>query len=508
MALAIGGLAQLLLVGQGIDINVVLLVAGLLAGAWLVRRREASLDRLDRWLPPAALAFAALAAIRSSPSLIDFDLAATLALSGASVAAVMGVAVTRRSLSLVLLLATAFSIGALAGAIALTPGLGTVRGQLAGTRASAAGPFVRGLLIALPVVVLFALLFASADAVFARVLGDSLALRLDFGDLLLRLLVVAVVAWAIGGLLATGMEPRTEDQQRDVQAAGGSEAEATSPRLRIGAIEASIVIAAVDLVFMMFVVLQVPYLFGGQDTLALTGVTYSEYARRGFFELMGAAFLAGLMVMTLDALVARRARTFTAGAIALAVLAGVVLVSAAVRLGLYQQAYGWTELRFFVLAGIVWVGASLALGALLIARGATRWLPHAGTIVGLVVALAVNLADPQAFVASQNVDRALHPERIAPGGRSGLDAGYLATLGDDAVPTLVAALPSLPESDARLLEQALRRRLQRLESAAREEGWPSANLARARALEVLRATFRQGSAAPWPVDLPLGDTRP
>ena len=43
----------------------------------------------------------------------------------------------------------------------------------------------------------------------------------------------------------------------------------------------------------LFVGLQIAYLFGGLDTLVAAGMTYSDYARRGFFELVAAACLAG-----------------------------------------------------------------------------------------------------------------------------------------------------------------------------------------------------------------------
>jgi hypothetical protein len=187
---------------------------------------------------------------------------------------------------------------------------------------------------------------------------------------------------------------------------------------------------------------------------------------------------------------------FIASAVVLAMLAGVVLLSAGVRLGLYQAAYGWTELRFYALAAIVWIAACLAAAVILLPRQHAHWLPHVAAMLAVVVAIAVNIADPQAFVASQNVDRALHPERIAAGGTSGLDADYLATLGDDAVPTLVAALPALSTADAEPVRGALRARHTALGIASSRQGWPSWDLARTRALDLLRDTFGQEPASP------------
>ena len=65
-----------------------------------------------------------------------------------------------------------------------------------------------------------------------------------------------------------------------------------------------------DLLFLAFVALQGAYLFGGQDTLAAGGMTYAEYARRGFFELLVAAFVVGGLVLAAEATV-RGARPST-----------------------------------------------------------------------------------------------------------------------------------------------------------------------------------------------------
>lgn len=481
-ATAVGLLAQLLFVGQSIGVNVGLATVAVLVAARLVRPSGTRTDRADWWLVPAALVFAALPAMRAAPALVGWDGAAALALTGFAVAGTLGVRVTRRTASAIATLAAVGLVAASIGAARLAPGLAPRRGRLATTRASGAGPVVRGMLLALPVIAVFVLLFASADAVFQRVLADTFRLDLDVTGSAARLAVALTIAWAVAGWFAFAAQPdQLERRLGPVPPglAGGGR------RARIGPVEATVVILATDILFAAFVVIQAAYLFGGRDTLALTGLSYSEYARRGFFELLGAAGMAGVVIVALDALSTRRSRVFSAGAVSLAVLAGGVLVSAATRLGLYQAAYGWTELRMYAIAGLVWVGASLLATVVLLGAGRTRWLTQAMAGAALVVALGVNLVDPQAFVAARNVERARHSETIVAGGRSGLDAAYLATLGDDAVPTLVAALPTLPPSDALQVRGALLERRRELAATAVSEGWPSFNLARARARDAL-----------------------
>jgi hypothetical protein len=194
--------------------------------------------------------------------------------------------------------------------------------------------------------------------------------------------------------------------------------------------------------------------------------------------------LAGLLLLGAHEVMGRT-RAFLVAAMALLVLTGVILASAAFRLGLYQGAYGWTELRFFVAASIVWLAACIALAVLLLAGNRMRWLPHGLAISATVVTLLVSALGPQAFVMDQNLARVLDPSLVAPGGHAGLDLDYGLTLGDDAIPALVATLGVLPAGErARLLSQLhLRRDALALEAAT--EGPLSWNLARARAREAL-----------------------
>jgi hypothetical protein len=96
----------------------------------------------------------------------------------------------------------------------------------------------------------------------------------------------------------------------------------------------------------------------------------------------------------------------------------------------------------------------------------------------------MNLVGPQAFVAQRNLDRAVNPALVAPGGRTGLDAAYLTELGDEAVQPIVDAWSRLPTLDRIALRPVLLER-----SAALKEpdvtGWPAWNLTRERARDAL-----------------------
>jgi len=252
----------------------------------------------------------------------------------------------------------------------------------------------------------------------------------------------------------------------------------------LGTMEAIVVLIAVDLVVGLFVGLQLAYLFGGLDTLAAAGMTYSAYARRGFFELVAAAGLSGGILVALEYL-AVRSRPYLALATALVGLTLVVLASAALRLQLYQDAYGWTELRLYVAVSIVAMAATLATLAAFLLTDRTRWLGHAMAVIGVVSLVGLNLIAPPAFVAERNLQRVIDPSLVPPDGEASLDADYLAVLSDDAIPAMVAALSRLPAAEAERLRPMLEQRRAELASEPAFQSPFAWNLGRERAKEAL-----------------------
>jgi hypothetical protein len=301
------------------------------------------------------------------------------------------------------------------------------------------------------------------------------------------LIIVIGLAWLAGGLLVVARSDPAMTLSETTP-----EVPAPSPAIpwpRLGTVEVIVVVAVVDLLFALFVGLQVAYLFGARDTLEAAGLTYSDYARRGFFELVAAAALAGGLVAALDRAIAPRTRWFVVLAVGLMCLTAIVLVSAALRLRLYQEAYGWTELRFYVYASIAWLGLGLASATVLLLRDQMGRLGHALAGATLVVAVGANLIGPTAYVVARNVQRALDPSLVPAGGRTGFDAYYGAALGDDAIPAIVIALPHLRPDEQAILEPALRRRWNELRTDPAVNAPAAWNLGRERARSALEGLF-------------------
>jgi hypothetical protein len=210
------------------------------------------------------------------------------------------------------------------------------------------------------------------------------------------------------------------------------------PTWRLGATEGVVVLGVLDMVFAAFAIAQGIAASGtGAATLRSAGITYSDYARSGFFQLLWVAGITLVVLVVFSRVTgfAHRAGklTFLAlseGAIALTLL---IVVVASLRLSLYEDAYGFTMLRLYshVFAGLVAVVFLLLAIDLSGVFRRRRWFVGVSTLLGLALLMALNVANPEALVVGFNIDRANQTHKI--------DAQYFQELSNDAAPALLAS---------------------------------------------------------------------
>ena len=321
-------------------------------------------------------------------------------------------------------------------------------------------PVLRGSALGAVLLLPFALLFLSADAAFAGFAGD---LPLPSGASLPgRIWTLGLV---LAGALGLGLATQLEHEPGE-----------SRTRRHLSLAEWAIPLALLDTLFLAFVAVQFAVFFGGRDRVLHTaGLTYAEYARSGFWQLLvvtALTFVVTGVVWKLADVQTRRYSLllrFLLGALLCLTL--VVLVSALHRLRLYEDAFGLTRLRLLAEGIALWLGGLLLLvgasGAFAAVRA--RWAPTAVllTAVGLLV---FSLANPERRIAERNIDRWEATGRI--------DVYYLADLSADAVPALVQLpLPERQQATA-IVQYKLRE----------GDPWSSANLSRSRARELLYAS--------------------
>ncbi len=331
---------------------------------------------------------------------------------------------------------------------------------------------LRGALLALPVVALFTLILANADPVLATLradLADALA-RLEFMPRLLFFGLLLTTTLGGGGIV---MRPEGVPVPAGVEPV---------PTPRLGDTERLVVLGAIGTLFATFLLLQLSYLFGNAPVTRGSGVTFAEYARRGFGELTTVATLCTLLLAALDRWAARGPREWWTRAVGVAVVVEVevLLISALRRLWLYESAYGFTTARLY--AHVYMVAVALFLG--LLGWGLSRglrpgWLTRRAAAIAAVTMTILVYWNHEAWIVRQNVGRFHQTGQ--------LDTAYLAWgLSPDAAPTLVGTLRELPPAFAESVRDGLRKRYGRAPQGAPCR-WFEWNRGRERAVAALRA---------------------
>ncbi|MEH1011806.1 DUF4153 domain-containing protein [Micromonospora sp. CPCC 206060] len=415
-----------------------------------VRRTTADLPHTERWIRAgwagAALALLAVLAFRNAWWLVTFCVLGALVCTAL---AIVGGRLIRSIL---------FSL--VAAPIAALRGLPWVRRHIRPTKDPGIVRRIVGSVAATVVVLLvFGALLSSADVAFSTMLG-KLVPEVNVGTVfgwIFLLAVGALVAVAAVYTLAAPPDLSTVDRPS---------------RRRIGVGEWAPAIGGLTLLFGGFVAVQFTVLFGGQrHVLRTTGLSYAEYARSGFWQLVIVTLLT-LAVLGGVTRWARRDRPVER--VLLRVLLGllsalsvVIVVSALSRMYTYQKVYSFTGERIFVMAFELLLGAVFLMVMAAGIRWRGTWIPR--TTIGLAVVMLLSLAvlNPEDYAAQRNITRYEQTGEI--------DAWYLRALSADATP----ALAKLPGPVRRCTLSWIARDLDE------EDPWYAWNLGRMRARRTL-----------------------
>lgn len=270
------------------------------------------------------------------------------------------------------------------------------------------GSVALGLVIAAPIVLVLGALLAAGDAFFA----SWLSLDVSAEPALAHLVVMSIGAAGIAILLAP--RPATTLPDR-------------LPSARLGDIEITVVLGAVALLFGSWATAQVVAATGGRDTVLQTsGLTFAEWARSGFFQLLwvAALTLALLASLTRWARGEQLGRTRLVLSLAVAALTLTMVVVSLVKLDLYADTFGLTMLRLYVTVFAWWLGGLFVLVAVaLVSRRVRSVAVRVAVVSAMSGVFAMNVANPEAIVVETNLERAQRGQ--------GFDVAYLDRLGAD-----------------------------------------------------------------------------
>ncbi|HSK73381.1 MAG TPA: DUF4173 domain-containing protein, partial [Pyrinomonadaceae bacterium] len=359
---------------------------------------------------------------------------------------------------------------------------------------------------------IFGALFVAADAVFQGIVEQTLNIRADL--LVEHLFITGFLSWIIAGYLRGSMieysseevketllevkddikpqalsvteikedetpkaEEKTEQEEKKSWSWQNLDNSFLPKSFTLGAIEMSIVLGLINLLFLSFVIVQIPYLFGGMDLVQNTpDFKLAEYARRGFGELVIVAalvlpiLLVSHWLLRKDSPINEKIYRVLAGI--QIVLLFVIMISAAQRLFLLtgNLGYGLTTVRFYPMVVMIWLALVFIWFSLTVLRGFREQFAWGALWLALIVLGTLHVFNPDEYIVRTNI-------RLMQEGRA-FDTFYNSSLSDDAVPVLLENLPTMNFEQQCTVKDKL---AQRFQQAQNEIDFRSFNFSRRQA---------------------------
>lgn len=387
---------------------------------------------------------------------------------------------------------------------------------------------LRGLLIATPIILVFGGLFIAADAVFQGLVERTFNIQPDV--LVSHIFLIGFFSWTIAGYLrgiTTGNfvsdfesenllnlnqetapavsvteikdeAPKAEDAKEEKKEWSWQNIDNTflPKMLTLGGIEITIILGLINLLFLSFVIVQIPYLFGGFELVQNTpDFKLADYARRGFGELVTVAalvlpiLLVSHWLLRKDSPVNEKIYRVLAGI--QIVLLFVIMISAAQRLLILtgNLGYGLTTVRFYPMVCMIWLAVVFGWFAVTVLRGAREKFAWGALWSAMVVLGALHFVNPDDYIARTNI-------RLMNEGRE-FDAYYNSRLSKDAAPVLLENLSTMKPDDQCVVKREFSRLL---EKANEENDFRTWNFSRWTARNAMNANAEMLDASNCPND--------
>ena len=170
-----------------------------------------------------------------------------------------------------------------------------------------------------------------------------------------------------------------------------------------------LVLLALDGLYLLFLAVQSTGLLGGEAYLAARGISYADWARSGFFQMVGVTAVNLTALLTAVTLSHREGKCWKALRLAAALLLAesfALLFSAAVRMTLYVSVYGLSFKRIMTYWGMGMMALFFGIAAWKLLRPDASFC-RAAFPVALAGWLVINCVPIDYLAAKDNVDRYL-----------------------------------------------------------------------------------------------------
>lgn len=318
-----------------------------------------------------------------------------------------------------------------------------------------------GVIISLPLLVVIITLLSSADMVFGYYFTNVTKIfnKIKLEDFLPHVILSLVVALYLFGYV-WGIKNEENELEKGI----------SNPKMSWALVTVITVLVALNVIYLLFTMIQFSYLYGGEAVALPVNFTYAEYARKGFFELAAVTFINFIIVLTCLKYMKKdsgKLQNITKVLLSILILFNLnMLFSANFKLTLYEDTYGYTFLRVSVHLFML----LLFIQCLIVVAGIWCRKIHIVKniiVITIIMYTVINYINIDGIIARKNIKRYYATGNI--------DICYLTSLSSEVVPYLIELKDNSDSNIKMIIDDNLKHRKQVLD---KEQSWTEFNFSK------------------------------
>lgn len=276
---------------------------------------------------------------------------------------------------------------------------------------------IRAIIITVPCLILLIAMLSAADMVFSAETGKILKEIYQTISLntICKIIMGILAGLYLFGTVYTAYLPKKATAQTETKYKQGD------------LIIINVLLSSILVIYTVFVIIQFRYLFAGSTALP-HNLSYTEYARKGFFELLA---LTGINIALILSVI-HLTKTYTAKqkwytvalCLYLCAVTFVLLASSLYRMWLYSEDDGLTRLRFMVFGFLLFEAVGLIATLFYVVKPKFNII-SIYCMIGVIYYVVLNIVPMDYIIAENQVQKYIRGERN--------DIFYVGTLSCDAV---------------------------------------------------------------------------
>lgn len=270
------------------------------------------------------------------------------------------------------------------------------------TKDKKANNIIKGLCITIPLVIIIIAILASADSVFNNMITNiinsffNLFNNVDLMGIFIRVILIVCVFIYLSSffyIITRYDEYFIDDEVKEEN----KSVDSTTFKM---------ILTSLNVIYLVFCIIQINSLF-----MQKTNINYADYARQGFFQLMAVSVINLIVILVTKKYADKTNKYINIMCIIMVIFTFIIILSSAVRMHFYEQAYGYTFLRLLVYC-VLFAETILLIPTVLYIINKQKHLLKTYFTILIIVYIGMNFINFDAIIANRNIERYIETGKI------------------------------------------------------------------------------------------------